>query len=79
MFDSEETKVAFAINQLAGRTRLWGTAEWDRQISACASFEAFPAELRKVFGQGFRVGFCVYVRVVSQSSNSLLTSVPRPI
>lgn len=42
--------MAFAINHLTGRTRLWGTAEWDRQTSACASFLEFFQELRKVFG-----------------------------
>lgn len=49
---SEQAVVGFTINQLTGRARLWGTAEWDRQTSACTSFESFAAELRKVFGQG---------------------------
>ncbi|KAF7640638.1 hypothetical protein LDENG_00027510, partial [Lucifuga dentata] len=31
---------------------MWGTAEWDRRTSACSSFQAFSAELRKVFGMG---------------------------
>lgn len=34
------------------RGRLWGTAEWEKRTSACASFEAFLTELCKVFGQG---------------------------
>ncbi len=33
---------------------MWGTAEWDRQTAACASFELFAAELRKVFVQGLQ-------------------------
>lgn len=49
-FATEKAKVAFAINQLTGRARLWGTAEWERQTPACVSFNAFSAELQKVFG-----------------------------
>lgn len=49
-FASERAKVAFTINLLTERARLWGTAEWERQTPACASFNAFTAELRKVFG-----------------------------
>lgn len=49
-FASELAKVAFTINHLTGRARLWGTAEWDRQSPACQNFSAFAAELRKVFG-----------------------------
>jgi len=44
--------VAFAINHLTGRARLWGTAEWERQTPVCTSFQAFAAELRRVFGMG---------------------------
>jgi len=51
-FSSEEAKVAFTINHLTGRARLWGTAEWERQTPVCTSFQAFAAELRKVFGMG---------------------------
>ncbi|KAF7644122.1 hypothetical protein LDENG_00227410 [Lucifuga dentata] len=43
-FATEEAKVAYAISHL------WGTAKWDRQTSTCSSFQAFAAELRKVFG-----------------------------
>lgn len=50
-FSTERAKVAFAINHLTERARLWGTAEWDRQTPACASFAAFSTELRKVFGE----------------------------
>ena len=50
-FVSETAKVAFTINHLTGRARLWGTAEWERQTPACASFAAFSAELRQVFGE----------------------------
>lgn len=49
-FSSEVAKVAFTINHLTERARLWGTAEWERKTPACSSFEAFSAELRKVFG-----------------------------
>ncbi|TWW57322.1 Retrotransposon-derived protein PEG10 [Takifugu flavidus] len=49
-FASEAAKVAFTINHLTGRARLWGTAEWERGTPACSSFQAFSAELRKVFG-----------------------------
>ena len=50
-FSSEISKVAFAINHLTGRARLWGTAEWERQTPACSSFSSFCAELRRVFGE----------------------------
>lgn len=53
-FASEEARVAFTINHLTGRARLWGTAEWERRTPACSSFQAFAAELRKVFGVAFR-------------------------
>lgn len=43
---------AFTINHLTGRARLWGTAEWDQGTSACSSFRAFSAELKKVFDVG---------------------------
>lgn len=46
--------MAFAVNQLTGRARLWGTVEWERKIPACASFELFSAEIRKVLSQGAR-------------------------
>lgn len=49
-FATERAKVAFVVNHLTGRARLWGTAEWDQQTPACESFTAFTAELRKVFG-----------------------------
>lgn len=53
-FATEQAKVAFIVNHLTGKARLWGTAEWERQTPACASFPAFAAELRKVFGPVFR-------------------------
>lgn len=49
-FATEGARVAFAINHLTGRARLWGTAEWERGTPACSSFQAFAEELRKVFG-----------------------------
>lgn len=51
-FASEGAKVAFAVNHLTGRARLWGTAEWDRRTTACSSFKDFSAELLKVFDSG---------------------------
>ncbi len=51
-FATEKAKVAYAINHLTGRARLWGTAEWDRETPACSSFQAFAEEFRKVFGMG---------------------------
>ena len=50
-FASEDARVAFTVNHLTGRARLWGTAEWERRTPACSSFQAFAAELRKVFGE----------------------------
>ena len=49
-FATEGARVAFTINHLTGRARLWGTAEWERGTPACVSFQAFSEELRKVFG-----------------------------
>ena len=49
-FASEAARVAFTVNHLTGKARLWGTAEWEQQTPACSSFPAFSAELRKVFG-----------------------------
>ena len=54
-FSTEAAKVAFTINHLTGRARLWGTAEWEKQTPACATFQAFSKELRKVFGMGASV------------------------
>uniref|UniRef100_A0A8C4DQ98 ribonuclease H n=1 Tax=Dicentrarchus labrax TaxID=13489 RepID=A0A8C4DQ98_DICLA len=51
-FSSEEARVAYTINHLTGRARLWGTAEWLRGTSACHSFQSFANELRRVFGTG---------------------------
>ena len=53
-FASEDARVAFAVNHLTGRARLWGTAEWERRTPACSSFQAFAAELCKVFGEASR-------------------------
>lgn len=48
-FATEAAKVAFVITHLCGRARLWGTAEWEHQTGACASFQAFAKEILKVF------------------------------
>lgn len=45
--------MAYAITHLTGRAHLWGAEDWDRQMPAYSSFQAFAAELRKVFGRGF--------------------------
>lgn len=51
-FATEKARVAFSVNHLTGRARLWGTAEWEKRTPACASFGAFASELCKVFGLG---------------------------
>ena len=40
-----EARVAYSITHLTDRTRLWGTAEWERRTPACSSFQAFASEL----------------------------------
>ncbi|KAI3373952.1 hypothetical protein L3Q82_022514 [Scortum barcoo] len=47
MFSLEEARVAFTINHLTGRARLWETAEWERRTPTCESFQAFATELQK--------------------------------
>ncbi|TWW68258.1 hypothetical protein D4764_19G0000560 [Takifugu flavidus] len=42
-FASEAAKVAFIINHVTGRARLWGMAEWERGTPACSSFQTFSA------------------------------------
>lgn len=42
--------MAYAITHLTGRAHLWGAEDWDRQMPAYSSFQAFAAELRKGFG-----------------------------
>ena len=49
---SKEARVAYTINHLTGRARLWGTAEWQRGTHAFLSFQSFANELRRVFGTG---------------------------
>ena len=51
-FATEGAKVGYTITHLTGRARLWGTAEFDRQTPACASFAAFEKEMLKVFDLG---------------------------
>lgn len=41
--------MAFTVNHLTGRARLWGTTEWERYTPACATFQSFASEVRKVF------------------------------
>lgn len=42
--------MVFVINHLTSRGGLWETAEWERRLSDCASFDQFAAVLCKVFG-----------------------------
>lgn len=51
-FATEGAKVGYVITHLTGRARLWGTAEFDRQTPACASFDAFVEEMLMVFDLG---------------------------
>lgn len=51
-FALEYAMVVLNINHLTGRARLWETAEWERQTPACASFQTFTQELRKVLRLG---------------------------
>lgn len=51
-FATEAAKVAFTINHLTGRARIWGTAEFERESPACSSFELFSREMIKVFDIG---------------------------
>ena len=51
-FSSEEARVAYTINYLTGRARLWGTAECRGGPHACHFFQSFANELRRVFGTG---------------------------
>ena len=40
------------MNNLTGRARLWGTAEWHRGTPTCRSFQTFVDKLRRVSGTG---------------------------
>ncbi|KAL2087158.1 hypothetical protein ACEWY4_018217 [Coilia grayii] len=51
-FATEAARVAFTINHLTGRARLWATAEFERQSPACSSFHRFAEEMIKVFDTG---------------------------
>jgi hypothetical protein len=44
--------VAYAINHLSGRARLFGTANWQEGTPVCRSFHSFAEELRRIFGTG---------------------------
>lgn len=48
-FNSEQSKVAFALTLLMGRAALWGTAVWENQDLCCASFKTLSEEMRRVF------------------------------
>lgn len=51
-FATEGAKVGYLITHLTGRARLWGTAEFERQTPACATFNLFSEEMLKVFDLG---------------------------
>lgn len=51
-FATEGARVGYVITHLTGRARLWGTAEYDRQTPACATFDRFAEEMLKVFDLG---------------------------
>ena len=51
-FATERARVGYVITHLTGRARLWGAAEFERRTPACATFEAFAAEMTKVFDLG---------------------------
>lgn len=51
-FATEAARVAFTINHLSGRARLWGTAEFERRSPACSSFHLLAQEMIKVFDIG---------------------------
>jgi hypothetical protein len=48
-FATEGARVGYVITHLTGRARLWGTAEFERQTPACATFNLFAEEMLKVF------------------------------
>ena len=48
-FPTDRSRVAYVISLLSGRARDWAIAEWERGSSCCATFQAFGAEMRKVF------------------------------
>ncbi|TWW77618.1 hypothetical protein D4764_12G0010080 [Takifugu flavidus] len=81
-FASEAVRVAFTINHLTGRARLWRTAEWERGTPACPFFQAFFAELRKVFGPVSlgpdATGGLLSLKQKGRPIATLSTSVPRP-
>lgn len=49
-FTTEEANVVFVITYVTSRACVWGTAEWERHLFACASFEWFAIALHTVFG-----------------------------
>ena len=54
LIPSETVKVAFKINHLMGRAGICGTAEWEKQTTACHSFDTFSQELKH--GEGGKEG-----------------------
>uniref|UniRef100_A0A9J7ZZV9 Retrotransposon gag domain-containing protein n=1 Tax=Cyprinus carpio carpio TaxID=630221 RepID=A0A9J7ZZV9_CYPCA len=46
---TKESKVAFVVTLLSGRSDLWGTTVWEQGHHCCSSFQLFSEELRKVF------------------------------
>uniref|UniRef100_A0A9J7Y1Z7 DUF4939 domain-containing protein n=1 Tax=Cyprinus carpio carpio TaxID=630221 RepID=A0A9J7Y1Z7_CYPCA len=48
-FETEESKVAFALTLLSGRAALWGTAVWENHHPCWASFHSLSEEMKRVF------------------------------
>ncbi|XP_026114174.1 uncharacterized protein LOC113092679 [Carassius auratus] len=50
-FATEESKVAFTLTLLSGKSALWGTAVWENQHPCCALFHLLSDEMKRVFNQ----------------------------
>ncbi|KAG5271174.1 hypothetical protein AALO_G00176750 [Alosa alosa] len=59
-FATEGARVGYVITHLTGRARLWGTAEFERQTPACATFNLFAEEMLKDPGPSSREGARVH-------------------
>lgn len=46
---TERSKVAFVISLLSGKTKLWGTAEWQCDSYFCYKYTDIATELTRVF------------------------------
>lgn len=48
-FPSERAMVCYGISLLAGKAKMWGTAQWQRDSNCCYVFKEFASELIRVF------------------------------